>query len=136
MNNGNGKAHDDYPDLMAEGFHELDPSLLVVRPPKIRWGELYKAWPVEKRLAHAEKLAAAMNHAAALIQDERDRLARLCELKEKRIRSLEGSVEQGNELLQGELVKMNADRQKWNQAAAAMKARIRTLEELVDGDHD
>jgi len=40
---------------------------------QISWGEDFKAWPVEKQVEYAKKLASAMNEAAREMQKDRDR---------------------------------------------------------------
>lgn len=41
---------------------------------QIKWGDEFKAWPVERQLNYAKKLASAMNEAASKMQEDRDRL--------------------------------------------------------------
>ena len=40
---------------------------------QIAWGEDFLAWPIEKQVDYAKKLASAMNEAAAEMQKDRDR---------------------------------------------------------------
>lgn len=40
---------------------------------QIAWGDDFKAWPVEKQVEYAKKLASAMNEAAREMQKDRDR---------------------------------------------------------------
>lgn len=40
---------------------------------QISWGDEFKAWPVEKQIDYAKKLASAMNEAAREMQKDRDR---------------------------------------------------------------
>ena len=72
-------------DLITAGFEKLDPKLLPKQPPKINWGMLYKQKSDAEKIRYLEKLASAMNHAASLIQDERNELGRLCELTEAQL---------------------------------------------------
>lgn len=40
---------------------------------QIAWGDEFKAWPVEKQIDYAKKLASAMNEAAREMQKDRNR---------------------------------------------------------------
>ena len=110
-------------DLIAKGFHKLDDKLLVVKPPKILWGGIYQASSNEEKIEYLEKLAATMNHAASLIQDERNQLNKLCELKEQQIEKLKEAMDANNNMLQSEVAKINEERQKFNESKAGLKGQ-------------
>jgi len=110
-------------DLIAKGFHKLDDKLLVVKPPKILWGGIYQASSNEEKIEYLEKLAATMNHAASLIQDERNQLNKLCELKEQQIEKLKEAMDANNNMLQSEVAKINEERQKFNASKAGLKGQ-------------
>lgn len=135
MSKGNGKVNpntktDD--DLVAAGFHRLDKEFSK-RPPKIKWGAIYTKAQKQDKIPYLEKLAASMNHAAYLIQGERDQLGALCEKKEAQIQSLKKGLDQNNEMIQGQITKMNEERQLYNAAIAELRAKVRELE---NGDND
>ena len=120
-------------DLLAQGFHKLDDKLLVVKVPKIAWGKIYQSSSNEEKIEYLEKLASTMNHAASLIQDERNQLNKLCELKEQQIEKLKAAMDQNNGMLQSEVAKINEERQKFNESKAglkgqALKARLKSLQ--------
>ena len=120
-------------DLLAQGFHKLDDKLLVVKAPKITWGRIYQSSSNEEKIDYLEKLASTMNHAASLIQDERNQLNKLCELKEQQIEKLKAAMDQNNGMLQSEVAKINEERQKFNESKAglkgqALKARLKSLQ--------
>lgn len=108
----------------------LDSHLLEKNPPKIRWGGVYLLMSNEGKIDYLQKLASTMNHAAWLIQGERDQLITLCELKEKQLLSQQESVRQNNEMLHTEVEKMNAQRQSYNKEIARLNQVIR------DGNND
>lgn len=110
-------------DLVAQGFHKLDDKLIVVRPPKIAWGKIYELSSNEEKIEYLEKLASTMNHAASLIQDERNQLNKLCELKEQQIEKLKEAMDANNNMLQSEMAKINEERQKFNQSKAGLKGQ-------------
>ncbi len=126
MSKSNGHANDDY---VAAGFHRVP---VDSNPPMINWGRLYREWTDDKKITYLEKLASSMNHAAHLIQTERNQLGDLCEKKEKQIKSLKIALDQNNSMIQGEITKMNADRQEYHKAIATLKHDLRSLEH---GDH-
>ena len=120
-------------DLIAKGFHKLDDELLVAKAPKIAWGRIYQASSNEEKIEYLEKLAATMNHAASLIQDERNQLTKLCELKEQQIEKLKAAMDQNNVMLQSEVAKINEERQKFNESKTglrgqALKAHLKSLQ--------
>lgn len=127
INKGNGRIrkHDD--DLVVEGFERLDPKYVFKQAPKIKWGEQYLKWPSKRRIEYLEKLASSMNHAASILQDERNELNRLIILKEQQLTKLSESLRQNNDMIQQQIGAMNEERQSFNAAAANMKAEIRQL---------
>ena len=127
--NANGK---DEPDLMVEGFHRLDGRTMVAHPPKIQWGVIYKEKSDADKIKYLEKLAATMNHAAFLVQEERNSLGALCEKKEGQLQQMMTDITANNNMLQSEVTKMNEQRQGFNQEVARLNAKIRELE---GGDH-
>lgn len=110
-------------DLIAQGFHKLDDDLIVAKPPQILWGRIYQESSDEEKIEYLEKLASTMNHAAALIQDERNQLTELCELKEQQIEKLKKAMDANNNMLQSEITKINEERQKFNQSKAGLKGQ-------------
>lgn len=126
MNERNGKA--DPNDFVGKGFHRLDEKLIALRPPKILWGAQYLEWPDKRKVEYLEKLSATMNHAARLIQDERNQLNEVCAKKEKQIVSMQKALDANNEMIQGEITRMNEERQHYNKAIADLNAKVRALE--------
>src|SRR3990167_10116302 len=108
-------------DLIAKGFHKLDDKLLVAKAHKITWGRIYEGSSSEEKIEYLEKLASTMNHAASLIQDERNQLNKLCELKEQQIEKMKEAMEANNNMLQSEVAKINEERQKFNDSKAGLK---------------
>ena len=120
-------------DFIAAGFERLDPELIEKRPPKIRWGELYKKLSDEAKIRYLEKLASTMNHAASLIQNERNQLMELCALKEQQLIKMSEAVSKNNAMLQHEVTRMNEQRQGYNRELARLNAQVR---ELSNGDNN
>ena len=110
-------------DFIAQGFHKLDSKLLTRRPPKIAWGEIYKGFTDAEKIEYLEKLASTMNHAAALIQDERNELLTLCELKEGQLQQMSKAMLANDSMLHGEVEKINAERQLFNESKSGLKGK-------------
>lgn len=64
-----------------------------------------------------------MNHAASLIQTERNQLNKLCELKEQQIEKMKEAMDANNNMLQSEIAKINEERQKFNQSKTGLKGQ-------------
>lgn len=125
MSNPTSPESDDY---YVEGFEKIDQSLILRNPPRIRWGSGYQEKSPGDKIIYLEKLASAMNHAAFLVQGERDELNRLIILKEAQLLKQSDSVSKNNAMLQQEVTKMNTERQGFNDAVKKLNQRIRELE--------
>ena len=115
------------PDFIADGFHKLDSRLMEERAPKIQWGVIYQEMSYHEKIRYLEKLAATMNHAAFLVQEERNHFGELCEKKEKQIIAMSKALDQNNAMIQQQVTKMNEDRQQYNKAIADLKKQVREL---------
>ncbi len=69
-----------------------------------------------------------MNHAASVIQDERDALGKLLDIKEEQLRKQHEMLNANNLMLQQQITKINEERQDYNAHVASLNARIRELE--------
>jgi hypothetical protein len=115
-------------NLEAAGFKRLDPKVIDNDPPRIKWGELYKQFTDAEKIEYLEKLASTMNHAAYLIQGERDEVLTLCGLKEQQLEKLSSSMGKNDSMVQSEIMKMNEERQSFNKHVAELNKKIRELE--------
>ena len=137
MSKGNGKitTEQDYektlPDIMGKGFHKLDPKILTRKPPKITWSSQFRKLSAVKKAAYLEKLANTMNHAAALIQDERDNLNKILAMKEEQIRALVDNQAKSHEALNHEILRMNKERQQWQKASGALQQELREAKRTI-----
>lgn len=120
--------HDKDNDWIGEGWHKLDPKIVIEKAPKIQWGERYKRWSDKKKIKYLEDMACSMNHAAYLIQLERDELNELCAKKEQNLMTMSHNMGQNNDMTQTLVMQMNEERHQWNAAAEEMKSRLRELE--------
>ena len=105
-----------YPDLEPDGLGDLKSitriSGMKTSAPHIEWGGEYLGWDIKKRLSFAERLASSMNHAADILQIERNKLLEVCTAQEELIKDhVRKYVSQG-ELMHKELQGANAEQQK------------------------
>lgn len=130
MNNLNKLYKDDNlrENLIEQGFRKLDSNLIVEKPPKIKWGPRYKESNIDTKLIYLENIASVMNHAAYLIQNERNKLLDLCTKKEQQLVAITKNIDANNLMVQSEVTRMNEDRQAFNAAVAGLNTRIRELE--------
>ena len=128
MNNAKKMSAEIYEN--TEGLKEID---VVERPPKIKWGDKFKSWPLEKQNDYLRRFSESMNHAADTIMQERDALGQLAEKKEEQIIQLKEALDANTLMLQTEITKMNEYRQEAQQHAAQLQARIRELESAHTG---
>jgi len=112
-------------DFVGAGFARLDDTALEQHPPKIQWGQLYRDMDADGKIQYLERVASAMNHAAAKIQGERDAIMKLCEQKEKQLRVMNVQIQQNNAMLQSEVTRMNSDKQQMLQEIARLRAEQR-----------
>lgn len=117
-------------DLIVEGFKKLDvPD--ITHPPKIKWGQAYLDMSDERKINYLEKLASSMNHAASLLQDERNKLGELCEKKEQQIQKLTVALAQNNFMIQEQITKHNADKQEYLSTISKQNTKIKELEKSL-----
>lgn len=137
------KNHNHYPDFEPSPLGDLKDIKrtpeMAKRAPRIRWGDDYNSWSVEKRLGYAEALAASMNHAADILQQERNTLRDLAEHQEKLLRSWSQKHSEQGDLMTTELGSQNAQQQELYQTIVdlqkTIKEQAKTIKEL-QADND
>jgi len=132
LNGGNSAdTGTDYPDLTPDGLGELHSIKRISgmatpsKVPQIKWGGEYAKWPPERRLRYAERLASSMNHAADILQQERNKLIEVVERQEAQLKSnVKSYVEQG-ELMHRELGMANAREQELSKLVVQLQKEVR-----------
>jgi len=122
------KQHPIQEDFLAEGFHQLDDNLIELKAPRLTEPTEFAAKSDNQKYLHYRKIAATMNHAAKLIQDERNKLVKLMEKKEKQLINMSQQVQASNEMVQREVARMNEQKQGFHAEVARLNERIRELE--------
>jgi Tfp pilus tip-associated adhesin PilY1 len=125
MNKGNGKADQDF---LGSGFKKLDSEIVKKNAPKINWGMKYQEQTDQKKIKYLEKLSATMNYAAFLIQEERNKLLELMEMKEAQLVSMSESLDANNEMIQQQITKMNAEKQEYHKIISGLNIKLREWE--------
>jgi hypothetical protein len=118
-----------YPDLPPDGLGDLQRIVrlpgMQPRAPAIRWGDAYLAWPLERRLHYAERLASAMNHAADILQRERDRLLATLRQQDAHLAlTTQRYLDQGA-LMHRELAQADAEKQALYREIGVLQAQLR-----------
>jgi len=122
--------HRKEPDLVVdqppEGFKALNPALngKQIRTPQIAWGHEYKAWPDRRKIIYLEKLASSMNHAADVLQQERNRGHEVIEHLKKQLKA-------STERHAKEIAVLHQRFQDFNEGRQVLLRKNVELEELV-----
>jgi len=125
-----------YPDLEPDGLGDLK-SIKAIKGmpgkniPQIAWGEQFKAWPVQQQLSFAKKVASAMNHAADLLQKERDELLDICIKQERQIEALQKANLQGSQTAHAELQSQGEERQQLYKQIMELQSDNKRLRKLL-----
>jgi len=106
-------------------FHEGN-----VRP--IKWGDEFKAWPVEKQVKYATSLASAMNEAASAMQADRDMQFASLKIAKK----LKDEAEQARDIARGTMTQVimesNANIQRLEKQVMELTSRNKILEKAAN----
>jgi hypothetical protein len=121
-------THEELTDMVVEGFERLDDNILDRRPPKITWMEGFEKKEDRAKIEYLKKLASTMNNAARLIQDERDALVKLMVKKEAQLAAMQKQMRQNDEVLQKQLISMNAQKQHASDEISRLAKRLRQYE--------
>jgi len=138
-------SNENYNDADPDGLGDLKEIRRLPQmqksAPKIRWGSEYLSWPIERRLNYAERLAYAMNHAADVLQQERNKLlVHVADLERKLEQNTHSYITQG-ELMHHELGMADSEKQGLYRQIVSLQSevkekdrRIRELEAQRDGN--
>ncbi len=87
--------------------------------------------PPKQRMRYFERVAAAMNEAAAKLQTERDQLNALLADYKAKLESMARAMRTNNSMLQQTTLKHNEDRQQMLKTIADQNTELRRLRRLV-----
>lgn len=99
---------------------------------RIHWGKDYQLWSVEKRLRFAEDLAASMNNAADVLQQERRGLIDLVQKQEELLKSWPVKYAQQGDLLQSLMIRTNTEKQSRLTEMQELKAELRKAKKRIE----
>jgi hypothetical protein len=136
-----------YPNFEPNALGDLKkiarlPGMKAVAP-NIAWGNEYKSWSLRKRLRYAERVAASMNHAADILQQERNDLIEVAKNQERQLKHATLSYTQQGDTMHTELGNADAEKQELYKEIVKLKdltkrqakeiIRLRKLDEDTRG---
>jgi len=99
--------------------------------PNISWGEEFEKQPIEWRVGRAKRVASAMNHAADILQQERNKLIEVGKAQEQKIIQLTHQYAAQGDLMHKQLQVENAKQQKLNTQLVEQMQEIKELKRLL-----
>lgn len=136
MSKHDGTHYPDLSPLPFGGMKEIKRLPQMQRhAPKIKWGDVYlglefdkekgRRWNDKDRLKYAEALASSMNHAADILQQERNKLFGVVEHLETQIKeNVKAYVGQGD-LMHKELGNADVEKQELYQLIVDLKQKVK-----------
>lgn len=118
-------------DLIVKGFHKLDDNLVDYKAPKIGWGMIYQDSTDREKIEYLEKLCATMNHAAYLIQEERNGLLKDMDIKNVQMAEARKAMKDNLDILQHEVTEMNTYKQNVNKSMGEKNQKIVDLKKDI-----
>lgn len=137
MASGDSGTH--YPDIPPLPFGNMKeikrlPQMRRIAP-KIRWGDIYRGkefdldkkrfWDDRDRLKFAERLASSMNHAADVLQTERNKLLEVLAHQEKQLKENAKAYAGQGDLMHAELGNADAEKQKLYRQIVALTKQVK-----------
>ncbi len=98
------------------------------KPPKIKLLDGFHKRTSEDQYSYLLRLASTMNHAAKLMQDERDKMVKLVETKEQQLEKQKLAMQANNDMVQRIVTQVNDEKQKMFDTIAERNTKIRELE--------
>ena len=129
-------------DLVAfpppPGFKELKPAKGQRKdPPKIKWGKDFKSWKQERKIMWLQELASSMNHAADMMQRERDALQVVLFKKENLIIEKQKQLDETSKMLNEAYGEFNKEKQILLERIQEHEQMIADLRRKIkDGDNN
>lgn len=145
MSSTNGHDNDDsvlfYDDLLPpkelpEGFKKFQLKRGQHIAPKINWGTDYLGWPPERKIEYLEKLSYTMNHAADMMQQDRNRLSDLLYLKERLINQLNADKQALQQTLERNITEHNLEKNTLAEEVVAMRSELNELRKKLKNATD
>ena len=99
---------------------------------QIAWGEEFKAWPIERQLNYAKKLASAMNEAASKMQEDRDRLLEVTEKARIDAKQSFEAMKIAKETMIQSITEHNAEKAQLNDMIMKLQAEVRAKDAVID----
>lgn len=101
------------------------------RAPDIRWGGEFESWGLRRQRDFAMRLASSMNHAADMLQQERNKLLELCKKQERLLESAQDGYRNQGQLMNNELGKANAEKQELYKQIVNLQAALKEKQKRI-----
>ena len=98
----------------------------------IKFGEEYKEWPDDRKIRYLEKLASAMNEAAAEMEKERDEAFAFAKNAERQIKAASELRDAQIEITTKQLLESNSANQRNLQLIQRLQDRIRAQDLVIE----
>lgn len=126
MNNND----DPHPDLLPDKDHSIQmvPSLKQQAPP-LRHGSKFDGWADAAKVVYLDKLAASLNQALDLMQQDRNRLSKIAYHQEAQIKRLQTEAQEQAAMIQRHMEQENARTQQRLVELTDLRHKVRELEQ-------
>ena len=99
---------------------------------QIKWGDEFKAWPMEKQLDYAKKLASAMNEAAAKMQEDRDRILVLLDKAHQDVCNAEEAMAISKSTMTQAILDSNQEMAQLNALVGKLQTEVKAKECVIE----
>lgn len=126
-----------YPDILApdqppEGYRKLGKVEGRKKvAPKIKWGDDFLAWSDREKVAWLKKFSSSMNHAADLLQKERNKLVETCAVQDEKLKQHAKEYLHRGQMLHKQVIIMNSEKQELNKMIVELQQRVKTQDKVI-----
>ena len=97
----------------------------------IAFGEEFEAWPDSRKMSYLKKLASSMNHAADLMQQERNAIAEDMKVVKLQLEYAERNLGIQKNIVLTTITQNNLDKQNFIADIQALKAKVVDQENMI-----
>jgi len=121
------------PDTLGDGAMKKIEHLpgMQSRAPEIRWGGDFESWDDTRKLKFAMRLASSMNHAADVMQQERNKLLVLCKQQAAQIERHQDAYRAQGQLMNTELGQANVEKQELYKQIVQLQGALKEKQKRI-----
>jgi len=101
------------------------------RGPQIKFGDEFNSWPPGKQIEYLKQLASSMNHAADMMQTERNEIRSKLIMAETKLAGAEKALQIQKDVVVRQLTDGNAEQQSMIVRMQALEAKVREQAEII-----